>query len=457
MLKSTFNEVVKMAETISYRQQREILQETYAEIGTKVKLLLSTGQLLMENGADTNRIIRDMKRVAAYMGIGEEKFNLHIMYTTLMLNISDETHSYTNFRKCRKHAVDMRIISSVSKLTWRAMRDHYTLEEFEDNLKNIERRPRFYPEWLTILATGFACGGFCALFGCDMAAFFYTAVCAIIGKVTQINCARIGINNYVIVAFAAFSATTAAYFAHFLPTTTPWHPIIASSLFLVPGIPLINSISDLINTMLMSGVARSVHTLLIVGGMTFGIVFAISMFNVEAFTELHMIPDNDYFIFATAAAIGAIGFSILFNLPPRLLIATAIGGIIAVCSRNYCIFELHQSAVAGTFIGATFVSIIGVYAVHWLHAPTQVLTVPSVIPMVPGVLIYRLLFAIINVRDLSTNELLRAIQSGVDAALIILGIAIGVAMPSIFAHRAFERRKREEQERLLKEEYETDD
>ena len=432
MLKSTFNEVVKMAETISYRQQREILQETYAEIGTKVKLLLSTGQLLMENGADTNRIIRDMKRVAAYMGIGEEKFNLHIMYTTLMLNISDETHSYTNFRKCRKHAVDMRIISSVSKLTWRAMRDHYTLEEFEDNLKNIERRPRFYPEWLTILATGFACGGFCALFGCDMAAFFYTAVCAIIGKVTQINCARIGINNYVIVAFAAFSATTAAYFAHFLPTTTPWHPIIASSLFLVPGIPLINSISDLINTMLMSGVARSVHTLLIVGGMTFGIVFAISMFNVEAFTELHMIPDNDYFIFATAAAIGAIGFSILFNLPPRLLIA-------------------------GTFIGATFVSIIGVYAVHWLHAPTQVLTVPSVIPMVPGVLIYRLLFAIINVRDLSTNELLRAIQSGVDAALIILGIAIGVAMPSIFAHRAFERRKREEQERLLKEEYETDD
>ena len=445
-----------MAE-ISYKQQQEILHETYANIGKKTELLLSTGQLLMENGADTIRIIRDMKRAAAYMGISESQFNLHIMYTTLMLNISDEEHSYTTFRKCRKHAVDMRIISAVSKLTWRALRDHYTLEEFEDNLKNIERRPRFYPEWLTILATGFACGGFCALFGCDLEAFFYTAICAMLGKIVQITCGKIGINNYVTVAFASFVATAAAYFAHFLPTTTPWHPIIAASLFLVPGIPLINSISDMINTLLMSGVARTVHTLLIVGGMTFGIVFAIGLFDVGMFTDLHMIPDNDYLRFAVAAAIGAIGFSILFNLPPRLLFAAAIGGIIAVCTRNFCIFNLHLSAVAGTFIGATVVSIIGIQAVHWLHAPTQVLTVPSVIPMVPGVLIYRLLFAIINVKDLTVDELLRAVQSGVDAILIILGIAIGVAMPSIFANRAFERRKLEEQERLLKEVYEMEE
>ena len=449
--------MITLSETISYREQQDILHDTYAEIGKKTELILSTGQLLMENGADTMRIIRDMKRVSAYMGISEDKFHLHIMYTTLMLNISDETHSYTSFKKCRKHAIDMRIIHAISKLTWRAMRDHYTLDEYEDNLKNIEKRPKAYPEWLVILATSFASGGVSALFGCDLAAFFYTTICAMIGKITQIICGRMGINAYVTVAFAAFASTAAAYFAHFLPTATPWHPIIAASIFLVPGIPLINSISDMINTLLMSGVARTVHTLLIVGGMTFGIVFAIGLFDVGSFTDLHIMPeDNNYLIFAIAAAIGAVGFSVLFNLTPRLLYAAAIGGIIAVCTRNFCIFELHLSAVAGTFIGATLVSIIGVKAIHWLHAPTQVLTVPAVIPLVPGVLIYRLLFAIINIRKLNLDELLRAVQSGVDAVLIILSIAIGVATPSIFAHRAFERRKLEEQERLLKEEYETD-
>ena len=264
-----------MLETMSILEHQKILQDTYSNIGKKTDLILTTGQLLMENGADTMTIIRYMKRVAAYMGIKEEQFQLHLSYRTLMLNISDEEHSYTKFRKCPKRVVDMRIISAVSHLTWRAMKKKYTLKEFEDNLKIIESRKKFYPEWLVILSSGFACGGFSILFGCDFAAFFYTAFCSILGKIVQVICGRMGINAYVSIAFAAFTATTAAYFVHFLPTTTPWRPMIASSLFLVPGVPLINAVKDMINTLLMSGVTRLVHTFLIIGGMTFGIVSAV--------------------------------------------------------------------------------------------------------------------------------------------------------------------------------------
>ena len=63
-----------------YEEQRELLREAFAEIGQKAELILTVGQLLMENGADTPQIVRDMKRVAAYMGIPAEKFHLHIMY-----------------------------------------------------------------------------------------------------------------------------------------------------------------------------------------------------------------------------------------------------------------------------------------------------------------------------------------------------------------------------------------
>ena len=42
----------------------------------KLDLLLRTGKLLMESAADTNRIERNMKRVAAFMGIPEEKLHL---------------------------------------------------------------------------------------------------------------------------------------------------------------------------------------------------------------------------------------------------------------------------------------------------------------------------------------------------------------------------------------------
>ena len=423
-----------------YEEQRELLREAFAEIGQKAELLLTVGQLLMENGADTAQIVRDMKRVAAYTGIPAEKFHLHIMYTTLMLNISDEHHSHTSFRKCIKHGVNMRIISAVSKLTWRALRDHYTLDEFKGELAAVAKRPR-YPHWVSICAAGTGCGAFCTLFGCDFK-----------------QCAeRFGINPYVSMTFAAFSATIAAYFTHLLPTTTPWHPLIAAALFLVPGIPIINALSDMLNTYLISGAARIIHTMIIIGAMTFGLVFAIGMADFDSFTNLHMLPESDYLLFAIAASIGAMSFAIFFNVPPRLLYAVAAGGAICVCTRNFFIFELGMSSAIGTLAGATLVSIVAMCAIHWLHTPSLVIIVPAVIPLVPGVLIYRLLFAIINIRRITLEELLSAIQSGVDALLIILAIAIGAAMPNIFASRSFAQASKDKQEKLLNEIYETKD
>ena len=50
----------------------------------KLDLLLRTGKLLMESAADTNRIERNMKRVAAFMGIPEEKLHIDIRWTMIM-------------------------------------------------------------------------------------------------------------------------------------------------------------------------------------------------------------------------------------------------------------------------------------------------------------------------------------------------------------------------------------
>ena len=67
-----------------YDEQRELLSDTFTAIGQKAEIILSVGQLLMENGASSDRIVRVTKRVAAFMGIDEKKFHLHIMFSTLM-------------------------------------------------------------------------------------------------------------------------------------------------------------------------------------------------------------------------------------------------------------------------------------------------------------------------------------------------------------------------------------
>lgn len=429
---------------------QDIMQNPYAEIGYKLHLLLSTGQLLMSSGADTSRIVRDMTRVAAYMGIPWNMIHLHITYTTLMLNISDDEHSYTSFRKCKTHGINMTTISAVSKLTWRAMEEKYTLWKYDSELEKIRCRQRFYSPLVTALGAGFACGGFCKLFGCDWLAFFYTAICAAIGFGVRRQCNKWGINQYGSIAIAAFIATFLAYLTHWLPgSATPWHPMLASTLFIVPGIPLINAVDDLLNNFIISGTTRGLDTVLTGGGMTFGIITAINLCHMTDFTSLSTVPNSSFLVYALAAGIAAVGFSMIFNVPPRLLFVAAIGGAIAVCLRNYITLQLGYSQMIGSFFGAAVVGLIGLKAMHWVHTPFHVLAVPSVIPMIPGVLLYRFLLGIINIGNIEPLALLKAVQNGIEAILIIVGIAVGATIPNIVAHKRIEHAKQVQLEEML--------
>lgn len=47
----------------------------------KMRLILDTGQLMMQSGADTERVVRYMLRAAAYLGIYWNKIQLHRTYS----------------------------------------------------------------------------------------------------------------------------------------------------------------------------------------------------------------------------------------------------------------------------------------------------------------------------------------------------------------------------------------
>lgn len=425
----------------------------------KLDLLLRTGQLLMESSADTSRIIRNMDRTAAYLGLPEKKLHIHITYNMLMVNLSDKTHSFSKFQRCDRHGINMDAISAISKLSWRAIKEDYTLDQYEKELERIKNKKRNYSPWLTAIGAGLACGGFCVQFGCDWPAFIYSSIAAIAGFRLRAWLNSTGSNEYVNIAFAAFFSTLLACLSAYIslpvieshipsaliPFThsdTPWHPLMACALFIVPGVPLINFVSDMLDSHISIGITRAVNTLMIVAAMSFGIVIAIKVCGIDNFVkDLSMTPHNSYLAYAVAAAISAMGFSMIFNIPRRLLWVVATGGIIAVCTRNFVNLGpsngnvgLDWGPILGSLIGSSLISIICIKAVHIFHTPHHCLSIPSVIPMVPGVLMYRALFALIEMHGV-VGELTIAIHNGIRASLIILCIAIGVAIPNIFARK----------------------
>ncbi len=407
----------------------------------KLYILLRTGKLLVESAADTNRVERNMKRVAAFLGIPEEKLHIDIRWTMLIVNVSDESHSFSKFQKCEHHGVNMTTIADISRLSWRAIEQDYSLDRFEEELEAIASRPRNYRPYLVAVGAAFACGGFCRLFGCDWIAFLFASICAFAGFRSRALSLNFGVNHYVSIAIAAFVATCLAFLTSFTAlSTTPYHPLLACALFLVPGVPLINFVDDMIDNFLLVGMTRAANCMMIMSSMTFGITLSLALSGLrdvtidQKFSELSMVPHEGYVAYAIAAAIAAVGFSMIFNVPRRVLWAIALGGIISVCTRNFVNFDLGCGPVIGSFMGSFVVTLIAVKAVHWFHVPIHVLTIPSVIPMIPGVLLYRFVLGLVHVNK-GTIDIVSTLSNGVNAALIILVISIGVAIPSIFARR----------------------
>ena len=420
---------------------KALTDQEVALLRRKLDLLLRTGKLLVESAADTNRIVRNMKRVAAYLGLPEEKLHIDVSYTMLQVNVSDGQHSFSKFQKCENHGINMTAISEISKLSWRAIEEDYSLDRYEEELERIRTKKRNYVPYVIAIGAAFACGGFCKLFGGDWMAFFLASICAFVGFKVRAYSNAFGINHYMSVAIAAFVATCLAYATTFTGlSSTPYHPLLACALFIVPGVPLINCVDDMVDNYISVGIVRAVNTALIVGAMAFGIVMAMRLLVMEdvvidrKFSELSIVPHDTYWVYALAAAISAMGFSMIFNIQRRLLWVVAVGGMLAVCTRNFVNFELGFGPVVGSFMGAMVVSLVAVKAVHWFHVPNHVLTIPSVIPMIPGVLMYRSLFGLINMTGI-VGEVTAVVYNGINASLIILCIALGVAVPNIFARR----------------------
>ena len=434
--------------------QEDHIAYPYRRIMYKMQLILMTGELLMANGAATERIMRDMLRAATYMDITSDKISIHVNYTTLMLNINDDDHSYTEFRKCRHHGVNMTVLADISNLTWTAIKENYSLEKYEEELHRLEDMPSPYPPLLSALSAGLACGGICKLFGCDWISFFCTVLSAAIGFAVRRLCNIYGFNVYAGTAISAFAATAlACFFQSVSGTSTPSYPMIAAALFLIPGIPLINAVDDMLNNYIMAGTTRLTHTMLIIGSMTFGISIALWVGNVTDFTRVPIQPEDIYLSQTLAAALAGAGYAAIFNLPGRLLPVVALGAVIAVDVRNLMVIQLDSNLVAGSFLGAAILGVAAQKAIQWFHTPGSVLTIPSVIPLMPGVLLYRLLFSILNITTIDAQTLLVGIRSGVEAATVVIAMAVGVTIPTIFFRPRLEKYQRQQMEKLLLQRY----
>jgi uncharacterized membrane protein YjjB (DUF3815 family) len=139
------------------------------------------------------------------------------------------------------------------------------------------------------------------------------------------------------------------------------------------------------------------------------------------------------------AGVAALGFAILFNVPPSILWLCPISGAAGYLMRTWLTQSGFFEIEIATLLAATLVSFLGVVLGHRWHVPALILVIPGVIPLVPGALAFRTMINILVLTagsaHLNATVLVEAITNGFKTILIVGAIAGGVAMPSLLLRR----------------------
>ncbi|MEO6546991.1 MAG: threonine/serine exporter family protein [Ferruginibacter sp.] len=129
---------------------------------------------------------------------------------------------------------------------------------------------------------------------------------------------------------------------------------------------------------------------------------------------------------------GAVGFGILFNVPPRTLFAIWFGGFIGGFLK-FTILQMAFGVVLASFAGALVVGISSIPIAHVRHAPPMIFAIPAVIPLIPGVFAYRTMLGMIKLAGVIGPEyniiLSETVNNGVKTVFVIMSLALGVAVP----------------------------
>ncbi|MCH6199527.1 threonine/serine exporter family protein [Aquiflexum sp. LQ15W] len=129
----------------------------------------------------------------------------------------------------------------------------------------------------------------------------------------------------------------------------------------------------------------------------------------------------------------AVGFAILFNSPARALFAVFLCGSLA----GFLKFSVLLPGVGGGIImasaaGAAAVGFASIPVSHWRHVPPIVISIPSVIPLIPGSFAYRTILGLISfVSNTEMEVLTKTAHHGVMTFFIILALSLGVTLPML--------------------------
>lgn len=258
--------------------------ETYME-----SKLRETGEFLADytswlcgSGATCIRIEKNVGRMSRALGVetGVTVMPRHIQLSLSVPGVPGQKIFVSPIRKC---GINFTLNTELSRLSWRIADNHLDLDTSRRLFGHIVSAPVGGKRAIPLLAS-LANASFCRLFGGDAAAMLVVFLATLLGfylKQWMLGCGRDLRLTFVCCAFV--SASICAGATLFGWGDTPGIAMATSVLYLIPGVPYINSASDLIDGHYLCSFSRFVDACVLTACLSIGLCAAIAIFGLKYF------------------------------------------------------------------------------------------------------------------------------------------------------------------------------
>jgi len=246
-------------------------------------LVLDVGTFLLASGAHCGRLKSNLTRMAGTWGFD---LDINPSFTGLAITvkeITDPENTVTLFKVSPPHKVHLAVLTDVSHLSWRVYDKGLPIEEAEKEFSCIKAKPA-YNDFTIAIAVGLSCAGLCFFSFGDIYNALIAFAGAFIGSLVRAWLARLSFNPMICIAFAAFVTTLITGLGSIYNIgANPEAAMATAVLYLIPGVPLINSVIDLIEGYLSSAINRSLFAGFILLCIAAGMTLCITMLGIGNF------------------------------------------------------------------------------------------------------------------------------------------------------------------------------
>jgi uncharacterized membrane protein YjjP (DUF1212 family) len=237
-------------------------------------LCAETALTLLQHGAESALVESLARRVG--LAVGAERVEIALMANAITVTVRIRGRSKTTVRRNEDRGINMAVVMEVQRLVLDAEAGKLDRVTYRQRLLGI--RPPHHPRWAVAVMVGLSCACFARLSQADWAACGLVAVASGIAMAVRQQLARVHFSPLVVFAVTAFVATslTAIGFIYNI-SSTPKAAMAASVLLLVPGYPLINSVSDMVKGYINTGISRGMFALLLSAATCTGILVAMTV------------------------------------------------------------------------------------------------------------------------------------------------------------------------------------